>query len=67
MSTQVVLRISKNVPSCNSMSILNNITLAYAQFGQPMSKDMLLDAEIFYDVIKNGRIKLSKNYTTLKL
>ena len=64
----VVPRISGNLPLYNTslVSIPNNIILADPQFGQSNCIDMLLGAEIFFDVMKSGKIKLSENSPTFQ-
>ncbi|XP_072400634.1 uncharacterized protein [Diabrotica undecimpunctata] len=66
----VLTRITDNLPSLpistDKLRIPENITLADSEFNKPAPIDLLIGADIFWDLISIGQIKLGRNRPILQ-
>jgi len=62
-------RITNNIPVSaidrSKLKIPENVLLADNAFNEPQRIDMLIGAELFYDLLDGGQIKLTDNGPTL--
>lgn len=66
----IVPRITGNLPlskvSCTSFTIPNDIQLADPNFNIPDRVDMLLGAEVFFEMLKSGRMRIPNTNAVLQ-